>query len=111
MIHQQGLRVQLAVGAGGGVAHVAHGDVAPAQLFQLTVGEDLAHQARVPVGPKKPVVVDGDAGALLSPVLQGKKAAVDERRQIPLFRRPDAEDAAFLPGLAFLTHPLSPGGP
>ena len=73
--------------------------------------KDLAHQARVPVGPEKPVVVEGDARALLPPVLQGEEPVVDHRSQIPLFRGEDAEDAAGLPGLSALTHPRPPGGP
>ena len=111
VVDEQGLGVEAAVGAGGGVAHVAHGDVALSQGFQAGAVEDLSHQARVPPGAEDPVVVQGDAGALLAPVLQGVEPVVGQARQVPLLRGPEAQHAAFLPGTVSFTHPLSPAAP
>ena len=110
VVHQKGLGVQPPVRAGGGVAHVSHGDIPQAQGLQLTGGKDLAHQAGVPVRAEDPVVVQGDPRTLLSPVLEGEEAAVGEVGQIPFLRGPDAEDPALL--VELLTHgPRPPAAP
>ena len=69
----------------------AHGDVAD-QRVERGLVEDLADQAHVLVDEDLLVVTDGDAGRLLTAVLEGVEPEV---RDVPIFAgRPDAEDAA-----------------
>ena len=100
----------LVVAAGGAVAHVPHGDVALAQSGQPLRREHLVHQAHVPVGGEQAVVIDHDAGALLSPVLQGVEGVVGQRGHIGGFRGVDPEHTAFFVQTAHLTrYPPSDG--
>ena len=109
VVDQQGLDVMPAVGAGGGVAHVAHGDAALPQGPEPVPGEDLAHKARIPEGAEHAVVVHHDPRALLPPVLEGVQPAVDQGRKLGPLRREHAENAALLPelsaGHAVIPHP------
>ena len=101
MVDDQGLDVALVVRTGGGVAHVAHHNVAQAQRGQMLRGEHLVDQARVPVRGEHAVIVDDDAGALLAPVLEGKKAVIGEGGQVRGLVGKDAKDAAFFVNVAF----------
>ena len=66
----QRLGVLAALAAGGAVAAVADGHAAAGQLAEDVLGEHLAQEPRVHVAGDDPVVVDGDAAALLAAVLQ-----------------------------------------
>ena len=100
MVYQNRLNVALVVGAGGAVAHVAHGDVAGAQGLEPFPGEHLADQAHVPPGGKEAVVVHHNAGALLAPVLQGIECVIGVGGHIRGGFGKDAEDAALLVNVA-----------
>ena len=108
VVDQDGLDIALVVAAGGTVADVAHGDVAGAQRPEPLLGEDLAHEAHVPVGGEDTVVVDGDARALLAPVLQGIKRVIRQGGHVGRGLRIHAEDAALLVDVALLSDP-APG--
>ena len=69
MVDQHGLGVAAAAGAGGAVAHVAHGHIALSQALEDRGGEHLAHETHVLEGLEEAVVIDHDAAALLPPVL------------------------------------------
>ena len=110
VVHQNGLNVALVVAAGGAVADVAHGDVPPPQGGKALRREDVPHQAHIPVGPDDPVVVDGDTGTLLPPVLKGVEGIVGKAGDIPPLRQADAEDAALFVEMAVhVTHRHGPG--
>ena len=55
---------------------MTHGHAALVQLFQHVAGKDLVDQTNVLVAVNHAVVVDGDAAALLSAVLQGVEGVV-----------------------------------
>ena len=96
VVDDQGLHVALVVRAGGGVAHMAHGDVAAAQGLQPLRREHIVYKAHIPVGTENAVVIDHHAGAFLAPVLQGEQTVVHQTGQVCRFRGIDAENAAFL---------------
>ena len=96
MVDDHGLGVGAALPAGGGVAHMAHGDAAGAQALQDLRGEYLADQSHVLVAGDDAVVVDGDAGALLAPVLKGVQGVVDAAGGMVHAVYVQAENAAFL---------------
>ena len=101
VIDDQGLNIALVVRTGGGIAHMAHHNVAQTQSGQVLRGEHLVDKARVPVGGEYAVIVDDNAGALLAPVLEGKKAVVGKGGQIRSLVGKDAKDAAFFMNVAF----------
>ena len=68
-----GLRVQRAAGAGGGVARVPDRDV-PGQPLEVLLPEDVGDEPLVGEIAERPPVRRGDAGALLPPVLQREQA-------------------------------------
>jgi hypothetical protein len=96
VLHHEWLGVDEHGGAGGGVAHVADGQV-PRELVQLVGVEDLGHQPQAPVHAN-PGAIPGDyAAGLLAPVLEGIEAEVSEAGGIGV--AVDAEDAAVFAGL------------
>ena len=111
VVHQDGLDVALVVAAGGAVADVAHSDAPLPQGGKALRAEDIPHQTHVPVGPDDPVVVDGDAGTLLPPVLEGVEGIVGKAGDVSPLRQADAEDAAlFVEVTVHVTHRHGPGG-
>ena len=90
------LDVVVVLAAGGGIADVAHGDVALAQAVQARTVKDFTHQAVAFQVMEDAVTGNRDAAAFLSPVLQGVKAEVHIPGNGPLDGRPDTEYAAFL---------------
>src|SRR5712692_2750368 len=75
---------------------VTNRDVA-AERGEHGLVEYLRDQAHVLEYDDPLAVADGDASRLLAPVLQGVQAEVGELRDV-LVMRPDAEDAAGVPG-------------
>ena len=110
MVHQNGLDVPLVVAAGGAVAHMAHSDAAGSQRLKPLLGEYLADQPHIPVGRKNAVVVHGDAGAFLPPVLKGIQRVVCKGCHIRGFPCKDAEHAAFLMDVALPDYAVRGGG-
>ena len=78
-------------GAGGGIAVVANGHVAP-QGAQVLLVEHLRHQPHALVDVGRAAVAGGDAGALLSPVLKGVEPEKGDAGHVTTGRE-DAEDA------------------
>ena len=78
----------------GGVADVTHGHVT-GEVGQGLVVEDLGDQAQVLVDEDLGAVGGGDAGRLLTAVLEGVQAEVGQAGDL-LAGRPHAEDAALL---------------
>ena len=82
MVDNNGLGVALAVGAGGGVAHMTYNDVAGAQLLQPFLWKNIVYKSFITVGGKNAIIIDHDACALLTTVLQGKKPVIGQRCHI-----------------------------
>ena len=99
MIDDQGLGVFAAFPAGCGVADVTHCQLVSAELLQALGREDLTDKAEVLISRYDAVVVDGNAAALLSPVLQGEQSAVSQPGNIRPAAAVNAENAAFLMNL------------
>ncbi len=96
VVNDHGLGVGPAAGAGGGVPDMAHSHLPLAQGGQDVLGEDLAHQPQVLMVADDPVIADGDAAALLPPVLEGVEGQVGGNRHILFFTFIiDAKEAAF----------------
>ena len=70
VVDQHRLGVVAVEGAGGGIAAMAHGQLAPVHLAQHIRAEDIVHQAYILVAGDDAVPVDGNAAALLTPVLK-----------------------------------------
>ena len=88
----EGLRVLPAAAPGGRVAHVADRHL-PAEAGQRLLVEHLRDEPHLLDHGDLTVVGDGDAGALLTAMLQGVEAEEGEARHVAL-GRDDAEDAA-----------------
>jgi hypothetical protein len=79
---------------------VPDGEVA-SQAGQCRLVEDLGHQAQVFVDDHAGAVADGDAGRLLTTVLEGEESEIRELGDLFL-GCPNSEDAAGILGAAFL---------
>ena len=99
MIDDQGLGVFAALPAGGGVADMTHRQLASAELLQALGREDLTDKAEVLISRYDAVVVDGNAAALLSPVLEREQGAVSQSGNIRPAAAVNAENTAFLMNL------------
>ena len=99
VLHHEGLGVDEHGGAGGGIAHVADGQM-PRQLIQDGGVEDLGHQPQAPMHADPGAVAGDDAAGLLAPVLEGVEAEVGDagRVRVPV----NAEDAAVFFGAIIL---------
>ena len=99
VLHHEGLGVDEHGGAGGGIAHVADGQM-PRELIQDCGVEDLGHQPQAPVHADPFAVAGDDAAGFLAPVLEGVEAEVGDagRVRVPV----DAEDAAVFFGAIIL---------
>ncbi len=95
VLHHEGLGVDEHGGAGGGIAHVADGQM-PRKLIQECRVEDLGHQPQAPVHADPFAVAGDDAAGLLAPVLEGVEAEVGDAGRVGV--AVDAEDAAVFPG-------------
>ena len=78
VVNLDGLAVASVGGSGGAVAGVPHRHGPLGKPVQDLSGEDLPHQPQVLVGGEYPVVVDHDAAALLSPVLESIQAVIGQ---------------------------------
>ena len=114
VVDNDGLYVALMVGAGGGIAHMAYGDISLAQRFQPLGRKYFTDQSHVAAGGEHPPVVDHDAGALLSPVLQSKQAVISQAGHILLLGAAHPKYTALLvqvpllsPHSLFLLHAVS----
>ena len=91
-----GLGVLPGVGAGRRIPHMADRQVA-GERAQIVLGEDLVDEAELAAGHDLPAVVGrGDAGRLLSAVLECVEREVRETRDV-VPGRVHAEHAAFVP--------------
>ena len=101
IIQYQGLGILPGAAAGGGISHMAHPQVA-LEVLESIGGEHLVHQAHALVKPGLTPgtggVADGDAAALLAPVLQCKQAVVDGGGHVAAGGIIHAEYAALLAG-------------
>ena len=99
VLHHEGLGVDEHGGAGGGIAHVADGQM-PRELIQELRVEDLGHQAQAPVHGDAFAVAGDDAAGLLAAVLEGVEAEEGDAGRVGV--AVDAEDAAVFPGAVIL---------
>ena len=95
VVHHHRLTVGLIGAAGGSVAHMTHRHGALRKFFQLLPGEHLVHRTQIPMGGKHTVVIDHNAAALLSPVLQGVQAVISHPRKVCRLLGIGTENAAF----------------
>ena len=73
-----------------------HCNLPTPQLCQMLLGKHVPHQAQILMDTDHPAVVDRNAAALLSPVLQSEQRIVGVCRHItPAFFVIDAKNAAF----------------
>jgi hypothetical protein len=93
--HHEGLAVGQNRTAGGGVAHMSNGGMA-AQLLHGFHVENIMHQPHALVKVDPVISVHGNAGAFLSPVLQGVKAEIGHLAG--LFMVVDAKQSTGLAG-------------
>ena len=61
---------------------MAHHNAPLPQILQPLAGQCLTDQAHIPPNGENAVVVDGDSGALLSPVLQSIEPIIRQGRNI-----------------------------
>ena len=78
MIDQKRLDISDIVRAGGRVTDVPHRDVSVSQRMQTLTRKDLAYKADIPAGDQHTVIVQNNAGALLTAVLQGVQPIVGQ---------------------------------
>ena len=107
VIDLDGLAVAPVGGPGCAVAGMAHRHSPLGQPVQRLAGKDLPHQPQVLAGGEYPVVVDHNAAALLSTVLEGIQAVISQTAHV---RRPGSnhsKDTAFLMDTHFYTSVLS----
>ena len=99
VLHHEGLGVDEHGGAGGGIAHVADGQMTREPIQDSRV-KDLGHQPQAPVHADPGAVAGDDAAGLLAPVLQGVEAEIGDagRVRVPV----NAEDAAVFFGVIVL---------
>ena len=76
-----------------------HRQLASAELLQALWREDLTDKAEVLISRYDAVVVDGNAAALLAPVLEREQGAVSQSGNIRPAAAVNAENAAFLMNL------------
>ena len=96
VVDLNGLAVAPVGGPGGAVTGVAHRHSPLGEPVQHLAGEHLPYQPQVLVGGEDPVVIDYNAAALLSPVLEGIQAVVGQPAHISGPGADDAKDAALL---------------
>ena len=102
MVDEQRLQIALAVGTGGRVTHMTHGNIAFSQIGESCGGKHLVDKARIPAGGKDPIVVDDDARALLPAVLQGKQPVIHRRRQVFSFGGKNTENTTLFTDVVFI---------
>ena len=99
MVHvadDQRLGVAADSGAAGGVTGVADSHLAVSQLVQDLPVEDVGNQTQILVYIDDAPVVDRDAAAFLSPMLESVEGHVGDRGDVRVLPGGvDAEDAAF----------------
>ena len=76
------------------IADMTDRNIASAEAVQLFFIENFVNKPQISVVTENAVVIDGNAGRLLSSVLQGKQRVVSGERQVLFYRRPDTEYAA-----------------
>ena len=77
VLHHEGLGVDEHGGAGGGIAHVADGQM-PGEPIQDPGVEDLGHQPQAPVHADPFAVAGDDAAGFLAPVLEGVETEIGD---------------------------------
>ena len=83
-----------ALGTGGAIAHVAHGQLA-GERRQVGVGEHAVEQAQIFADHNRAAVTHGDSSRFLATVLQRTQAKVRQSSHVAI-GRPYAENATFL---------------
>ena len=83
-----------ALGTGGAIAHVAHGQLA-GERRQVGVGEHAVEQAQILADHNRAAVTHGDSRRFLATVLQRTQAKVRQSSHVAI-GRPYAENATFL---------------
>jgi hypothetical protein len=107
VIDLDGLAVAPAGGPGSAVAGMAHRHSPLGQPVQRLAGKDLPHQPQVLAGGEYPVVVDHNAAALLSTVLEGIQAIISQTAHVCRPGSNHSKDTAFLMDTHFYTSVLS----
>ena len=107
VVHLDGLAVAPVVSAGGAIARVGDRHRTAGKVLESLPREHLADKTDILVGAEHTVVVDNDAAALLSAMLQRVKPVVTGRRHIGHLRRDHAEyTALFVDTAHTLTRPF-----
>ena len=83
-----------ALGAGGAVAHMAHGQLT-GERRQVGIGEHTVEQAQILADHNRTAVAHGDSRRFLATVLQCTQAKVRQSSHVAI-GRPDTKNAAFL---------------
>ena len=83
-----------ALGAGGAIAHVAHGQLT-GERRQVGVGEHAVEQAQILADHNRTAVTNGDSRRFLAAMLQCTQAKVRQSSHVAI-GRPDTKNAAFL---------------
>ena len=96
MLHDDRLAVGAVVRFGAAVTGVAYRHLTHRQLFNHFRRENLADQADIAVFVEQAVIVDNDAAALLTAMLQRIEAVVGNLRRFHALGAVDAENAAFM---------------
>ena len=96
MSHNQRLRIGTVIAAGGAVAHMTDGNVPKPQLFHMGLVEYLRHQPKILMIGKHTLVIDYNAAAFLSPVLQRIQRHIGLGCHIPSLLTENTEYTAFL---------------
>ena len=106
MIDLHRLTVAALVAAGCSVAGMADCHRTVRKAGEHLRRKDMIDQTEILVCGEYAVIVDRDAGSLLTAVLQCKQSAVGEVGKIFRLRRHDAEHAAFFMYFSHIIHPL-----
>ena len=96
MVDSQRLCIPPAVTPGRAVTYMSNCDIPFAKALQAIGREHLRYQAHVSYRCYDPIVIQGDSGALLAAMLQGRQGIISQIRKLCPLRRTDPEYAAFL---------------
>ena len=105
VLRDQRLSVFQDAGACCGISHMSDGNRSGKRIKDRMV-ENFTDQSHVLMAPDPAIVIDGNAAALLSTVLQGKKAIIHQWRDLKFISVKNTENSAFF--VAGTDHATSP---
>ena len=95
MIYLNGLAVAHSHAAGGTIADMTDGDLPIRKILHFLMGKDFIDKADSMVGGEHAVVIDNDAAAFLTTVLQGIETVIGQGSHIGRLWTVYAKNAAF----------------